>query len=134
VENPIPAVVFSGKAARVGNTIPLDYLTSKVAFEMHEIRDTDQNIPINNNCTADELHFVMPGGRGDHQDEGDEIDERDANPTASRPQFPATELERFQLGTSNVNRYDGKDGDDAVADQAGEELQADNGLTQNVDD
>jgi hypothetical protein len=64
-ENPAPAVVISVKAARVAYAILLDYLTSDVALEETDIRSTDANIPIHNTCTDDELHFGMPGGRGD---------------------------------------------------------------------
>ena len=83
-ENPTPAVVISVEAARVDNAILLDYLASEVAPEEPEIGSTDPNIPIDNNCTDDKLHFGMPGGSGDFEDEGDESDEPDAIPTASR--------------------------------------------------
>jgi hypothetical protein len=43
-----------------------------------------------------------------------------------------TELERFDLGTSNANGYDGEDDDDA--DEAEEALEADDGSSQNVED
>jgi len=72
VENTTPAVVISVEAARVDNVILLDYLASDVALEEPEIRSTDPNIPIDNNCTNDELHFGMPGGTRDSEDEGDE--------------------------------------------------------------
>jgi len=64
-ENPTPAVVISVEAARVDNAILLAYLTSEVTLEEPEIRSTDPNIPIDNNCTDDQLHFGMPGGSGD---------------------------------------------------------------------
>jgi hypothetical protein len=83
-ENPTPAVVIIVEAARVDNTILLDYLASEVALEDPEIGSTDTNIPIDNKCTDDELHFGMPGGSGHYEDEGDESDDRDAIPTASR--------------------------------------------------
>ena len=130
-ENPTPAVVISVEAARVDNAILLDYLTSEVALEEPEIGSTDSNIPIDNNCTDDELHFGMPGGSGDFEDEGDESD---AIPTASRRRRAATELERFDLGTSDVDGYEGEDGDDADADEEEEASQADDGSTQNVED
>jgi len=57
------------------------YLTSEVALEELEIGSTDPNIPIVNNWTDDELHFGIPGGSWDYEDEGDESD---ATPTASR--------------------------------------------------
>jgi len=130
-ENPTPAVVISVEAARVDNAILLDYLTSEVALEEPEIGSTDSNIPIDNNCTDDELHFGMPGGSGDFEDEGDESD---AIPTASRRRRAATELERFDLGTSDVDGYEGEDGDDADADEEEEASQAEDGSTQNVED
>ena len=83
-EKPTPAVVISVEAAHVDNAILLDYLTSEVALEEPEIRSTDPNIPIDNNCTDKELHFVMPGDWGDYEDEGDNSDKCDAIPTASR--------------------------------------------------
>jgi len=64
-ENQMPAVVISVEAARVDNSIHLDYLTSKVALEEPNITCTDPNIPIDNNCTDNKLHFGMPGGSGD---------------------------------------------------------------------
>jgi len=133
-ENPTPAEVISVEAARVENAILLDYLTSEVALEEPEIGSTDPNIPIDNNCTDDELHFGMPGGSGEYEDEGDESDECDAIPTTSRQRRPATELERFDLGTSDVDGYEGDNGDDADADEEEEALLADDGSTQNVED
>jgi len=135
-ENPMPARVISTKAARVDNAILLDYLTSEVALEEPEIGSTDPNIPIDNNCMDDELHFGMPGASGDYEDEGDGSNERNAIPTASRRRQPATELERFDLETSDVNGYEGKDGDDVDVDVDEEEeaSQADDGSTQNVED
>jgi len=130
-ENPMPAVVISVEAAHVDNTILLDYLTSEVALEEAEIGSTDSNIPIDNNCMDDEQHCGMPGGSGDFEDERDESD---AIPTASRQQQAATELERFDLGTSDVDGYEGEDGDDADADEEGEASQAEDGSTQNVED
>jgi hypothetical protein len=76
----------------------------------------------------------MPGGSRDYEDEGDESDLLNAIPTASRRRLPATLLERFDLGTSNVNRYEGMYGDDADADEETEASQADNGSTLNVED
>jgi len=133
-ENPTPAEVISVEAARHDNAILLDYSTSEVALEEPEIGSTDPNIPIDNNCTDDGLHFGMPGGSGDYDDEGDESDERDAIPTTSRLRRPATELERFDLGTSDVDGYEGNDGDDADADEEEEASLADDGSTHNVED
>jgi len=135
-ENPTPAVVINMEAASVDNAILLNYLTSEVALEEPEIGSTDPNIPIDNNCTDDELPFGMPGGSGDYDDDGAESDEHGAICTASRRRRPATELERFDLGTSDVDRYEGEDGDaaDVDADEEEEPSQADNGSTQNVED
>jgi len=124
-------VVITVEAARVGNAVLLDYMTSEVVPEEPEIGSTDPNIPIDNNCTDDELHFRMPGGSGDFKDEGDESD---AIPTASRRRRAATELERFDLGTSDVDGYEAEDGDNADADEEEEASQADDGSTQNVED
>jgi len=133
-ENPIPAVVISVEAARVDNAILLDYSTSHEALDEPEDRSTDPNILIDNNCTDDELHFRMPGSSGDNTDEGDESDECDIIPSASRPRQPTTQLERIDLGTSDVDRYEGEDGDNADADEEEEGSQADDGSTQNVED
>ena len=135
-ENPTPAVVISVEAARVDNAILLDYLASEVALKEPEIGSTDPNILIDNNFTDDELHFGMPEGNWDYEDEGDETDDRDDIPTVSRRRRPATELERFDLVTSNVDGYEGKDGDDgdADADKEEEASQVNDGSTQNVED
>jgi hypothetical protein len=67
-------VVISVEAARVDNAILVHYLNSEVALEEPEIGITNPNIPIDNNCMVEDLHFGMPGGRGDFEDEGDESD------------------------------------------------------------
>jgi hypothetical protein len=82
-ENPTPAVVISVDAPRVNNAILLDFLTSEMPLEEPKIGSSNPNIPIDNNCTDDELHFGMPGGSGYYEDEGDESEERDVIPTAS---------------------------------------------------
>jgi hypothetical protein len=41
---------------------------------------------------------------------------------------------RINLGPSDVDRYEGEDGDDADTDQEEKASQADDGSTQNVDD
>jgi len=133
-ENPTPAEVISVEAARVDNAILLDYLTSEVALEEPEIGSTDPNIPTDKNCTDDELHFGMPGGSRDYEDEGDESDEHDPIPTDSWRRRPATELERFDLGTNDVDGSEGDDGDDAGGDDEEEASLADDGSTQNVED
>ena len=48
-ENPPPAMVISVEAAGVDNAILLDYLNTKVAIEQHENRNSEPNIPIDNN-------------------------------------------------------------------------------------
>jgi hypothetical protein len=112
-KNPTPAVVISVGAARVDNTIHLDYLTAEVALGEPEIGSTDSTIPIDNNCTNDTLLCGMPGASGNFEDEGDAPD---AIPTSSRLRQAATELETFDLGTTDVNGYEGDDGDDADAE------------------
>jgi hypothetical protein len=141
-ENPTPAVVISVEAARIHNAIPLHYLASKVALGEPDLGSTDPNIPIDNNYTDDELHFGMPGGSGNYEDESDESDHHDAIHTASWRRRPVTELERFDFRTSDVDRYQGEDGDDADvdadaeadADEAEEASQVDDGSTQYMDD
>jgi len=130
-ENPTPTVVISAEAPRVDNGILLDYLTSEVALEEPEIGTTDSNIPIDNTCMDDELHFGMPGGSGDLEDGADESD---AIPTTRRRRRAATELERFDLWTSAVDGNEGEDGDDADADEEEEASQAEDGSTQNEED
>jgi len=67
-DNPTPTMVISVEAARVDNAILGDYLTSEVAIGEPEIGSSDPNIPIDNNCTVDELHFGMPGESRDFDD------------------------------------------------------------------
>jgi len=133
-EIPTPAEVIIVEAAHVDNAILLDYLTSEVALEDPEIGSTDTNIPIDNNCTDDELHFRMPGGSGACKDEGEKSDKREAIPTTSRRRRPATELQSFDLATSDVDGYEGDNGDDADADEEEEASLANDGSTQNVED
>jgi len=130
-ENPMPAMVISVEAACVDNAILLDYLTSEVALEEPEIGSTDSNIPIANNCMHDKLHVGVRAGSGDFEDEGDE---RDAIPTASRRRWAATVLERFDLGTNDVDGYQGEDGDEVDVNEEEEASQAEDGSTQNVED
>jgi hypothetical protein len=72
----------------------------------------------------------MPGGSGDCEDEGDESD---AVFTGSRRRRAATELDRYDLGTSEVDGYEGEDGDDGDADEAEQASEADDGSSQNVE-
>jgi hypothetical protein len=124
-------MVISVEAERVENALLLHCFTSEVALDEPEIGRTDPNIPIANNRTDDELHFGMPGGSGDFEDEGDKSD---AIPTDCRRQLAATELESCDLGTSDVDRYEGEVGDDADADEGEEASQADDGSMQTVED
>ena len=128
-ENRTPGEIISMEPGRVDISILLDYLTSEVGLEEPEIRSTDPNIPIHNNCTDDELHFRMAGGSDDYDDEGDEVDEGNVFSTVSRQWRATTELERFHLGTSDVNWYEGDDGNDADADEEDEASQANDGST-----
>jgi hypothetical protein len=73
----------------------------------------------------------MPVGSGDFADDGDKSD---AIPTTSRRRRAATELERFDMGTSDVDGSESEDGNDADADVEEEASQADDGSTQNVED
>jgi hypothetical protein len=90
-------------------------------------------MPIDSHCTDDEMHVGMPGGCDDYDDEDDKIADCDGIPAASRQWLAATELERFDLGTSDMDRYEGDNGDDADADKLEEESQADDGLTQTLE-
>jgi hypothetical protein len=130
-ENPTPAVVISMEAAHVDNAILLDYLNSEVALEEPEIGSIDSNIKIANNCTDDELYFGMAGGSRDIEDERDESD---AIPTASQRRRAPTELERFDVRTSDVDGYEVEDRDDAYAHEEEQPSQAEDGSTQNVED
>jgi hypothetical protein len=110
-------------------------LTSELALEEPEICSTDPIIPIDNNGMIEELHFGIPGGSGDYADEGDESDERNAIPSASWRRQSAIELDRFALGTSEIDGYEGEHGDDNDADVDMEEdpSQANDGSMQNVE-
>jgi hypothetical protein len=134
-ENTTPTVVITVEAVRVDNSILLYYLTTEVALEEAEIKSTDPIIPIGKNWKDDELHFGMPGGSRDNEDEGHKSDDYDSISSASRRRRPPTELERFELRSSSVDGNEAEDGDDADADVDEEEeaSQADDGSTQNVD-
>jgi len=132
-ENPTAAEVIITEAARVDNAILLDNLSSEVALEEPEIGGNDPNIPMDSNRTDDELHLGMPGGCRDYNEQGDEIDESDGIHFASGRRWATSELERFNLGTSDVDRYEGNDGDNADEDKGEEASQADDGSTQNLE-
>jgi hypothetical protein len=127
-------MVISVQAEPVDNAILPDYLTSDVALEEPEIGSTDPNIPTENNCMEDQLHFGMPWGSGDYQDEGDASDMCNAISTACRRQWLMTELQRFDLGNSNVNEYEGKDRNKADADEEQEASLGHDGSTQNLEE
>ena len=133
-ENLTPAMVISMEAVRVHNAILIHHLPSEVALEQHVIGRTNPNITIDINCTNDELYFGMPGCSSDYEVEGDEHNVCDAIPTTSLQRWPATELERFELGTSDVDGNEGEDGDNADADEEEEASQANDGSTQNGED
>jgi len=116
-EIPMPAEVISMEAARGDNAMLREYLTSEVALEEPEIGSTDPTIPTENTWTDERLHFGMPGGRVDYEDQGDESDEHDAIPTASWRRRPATELETYDQGSSDVDEYESDDGGDADWDE-----------------
>jgi len=134
VESPTPAVFISTDGAHNNNAIHLDYLTSEVALEEPQIRSTNPNIPIDNNCTDDEIHFRIPAGSADYEDEVDESDLCDAIPTASQWWRRATKLERIDLGTSDVDWYEGENGNDADLNEKEEASEANDESTQNVED
>jgi hypothetical protein len=127
-------VVISPEAASVDNSLLLDYLDSEVALNEYVIGSTNPNIPMENNCSEEELHCGMPGGSRDYNGEGDERDENNSICTASRRRWPVTELKMFDVRISDVNGYEGEDVDDADedADEKEEASQADDGSTQNV--
>jgi hypothetical protein len=103
-------------------------------LEEPEIGSTDLNIPRDYNCMDHEPLFGMPGGCEADDDEGDEINKSDAIPTTTRRRRATTEIERFHLGTGDVDVYEGADGDDADADEEKESSQANDGLTQTLED
>jgi len=133
-ENSMPSMVISVKAARIDNTSFVNYLNSEVGLEDPEIGGTDKNVPIDDNCTDDELHVGRPRVSGDGNDEGDKRGEREAISTASRPQHPASKLQKFDLGTCKVDWNEGKDGDnvDSDAEEEDEASLPDDGSTQNM--
>ena len=105
-----------------------------MALEEPETESTDPNISLGNHCMDDELHFGMPAGTGYYDDDGKESNERDAIPRASQWRRPVTELERFDLGSSEVGEYDDEDRDDVDEDEKEEASQANDGSMQNVED
>jgi hypothetical protein len=76
----------------------------------------------------------MPKGSRNRGNEGNEIDMGDAVSIANRLRRPATALESFDMGTSDVNNYDGEDGDAVDADLEAGASHAEDGSTQNMYD
>jgi len=126
----MPAMVISVEVVCVDNVNLLGYLNCEVAVEEPEIETPDPSILIDNNCMDDKLHSGIPVGSGDFEDERDE---GNAIPTASWRQRAVTKLERVDLVTSDVNRYEGEDGDDGDVNEEEEASQDNDGSTQNVE-
>jgi len=133
-ENPIPAAEITVEAARVDNAILIDNLSSEAALEQPEIRYTNPLIQIHNNWMDDKLHFGMAGDIGDSINEGDESNECDVIPTGSQRWWSPTQVFRYDLGTSYVDRCWEDDGDHANVDEVEESLQAGHGSMQNIED
>jgi hypothetical protein len=70
MENTMHAVKISIGTVCIGNALRLDYLSSEVVLEEHEIGYTDPNIQIDNNCLEDALHFRIPRDSRDCEDAG----------------------------------------------------------------
>jgi hypothetical protein len=130
----MPAEVISTDAVHVDNAIIPDYVTSQVAHMEPVIGSTEPNIPIDHNCTDDKLQFGMAGCWEEYKNEGDKINQVDAIPTARWRCRATTQLDIFNLGTSDVDRHDGNDGDDADVDEPEEASPADDGLMQHLHD
>jgi len=90
--------------------------------------DRTQSLPY----TGDKWCFGIPGGSVECEDEIDESDKLDAIPTASQWRRAVTELVRFYMGTSDVNRYESQDGYNPDVEEEELALQVDNGSTRNV--
>jgi len=132
-ENATPVVAISVETAHGENHIFLEYLASELPLEEPEIRSTDPNIPIDNNCPDNELHFAIPWGSRDYKDGGDESDICNPIPAASRGQLHTNAHKRFVLATSDVKGYEGEDADDVDPDEDDEASQADDVSTESVE-
>jgi len=132
--NPMPAEVISTEAARVSRAIPIDCLRSEVVLEEPVIGSTDPNILIDNKCMDDELHCRSPGGGKNYEHESDEIHESNSIPTTIWQRCAETEVERFDQGTTDVDGYNGNDGDGTDADEEEDASPADDGSTLNLED
>jgi hypothetical protein len=91
-ENPTPDMVIITEEASVDNAILTDYLTFEVALEEPQIKSTDPIIPMDNNCTDDQMHFGIERCSGESDDQDDKCDEGDAFPNANWPRCPGTAL------------------------------------------
>jgi hypothetical protein len=65
----------------------------------------------------------MPAGGENYHSEGEGIAESDVIPTTRWHRMATTELERFDIGTSDINRYKGKNDGDADMDEEDAALQ-----------
>jgi hypothetical protein len=128
-EKPMPAVVIAMEPARFINTLLLDYVTSNVGFVEPEIKITDPHILVLNKCMDDELHVLMARGSGDYENEDNKSDKHNTIPTAIQRSRAATDLKTLDLGTSNVHRYTGTDGDNVHLNKEEQESQAYDGST-----
>jgi hypothetical protein len=134
VDNPMAAVVMRVNAAHVDYDIVLDYLTCNVACEKPDMESTDPKVPIDNSGTDDQTHFRMPSGSVNHTAECEESIRGHAIPTTIWHSPPTTELDRFDLGTSDVAKYEGEDDAIEDADKEEDQSQAINGSTNDVED
>jgi len=124
VEDPLTAMMINVEAARIDNAILRDYMPSKAALEDHGIGRADAKIAINNHCMEVELYFSMPGVSGEYNGDREASNERVAIITANRQQWAVTEPDRFELGTSELNKYDSEEADNADANVADNALEA----------
>jgi hypothetical protein len=76
----------------------------------------------------------MLGGWADYDKEVDEINQCNAILTSSRRWWTITELERFDLGTSDIDRYESDDPYEVDADEEEETSQANDELMHNLED
>jgi hypothetical protein len=81
-----------------------------------------------------ELHFRMPGYIGNYEDESDKSHMPDAILTVNWQRQAATNLKWFGQGICDLNRYGSEDGNNENADEKEEQLQANDGSVQNVED
>jgi hypothetical protein len=115
-ENKIPAEVIRTEAVHIDNAILLDYLTSNVALEEAMIESSDPYILLYNHYPDDMLHFGLPCGSKDWDNESDTIDESYAIPTTCWRRWAETEFQKFELRTCDVNRYESDNGCNADPD------------------